>query len=857
MAVVINVVGKTNLADLAKASAEMDKLRRDAEKMAQGVGGSIQKFGQKVSDVGQGMANVGDKMSKTVTLPVIAAGGAFLKMSTDLNKGMANVQALGVAEERVRELKTGVQDLAVVVGKSTDDLSEGLYNVVSAFGDSSDSMKILETNARAATAGLASTTDAINLTSAVTKGYGDVSAAAVTKASDLALKTVELGQTTFPELAASIGKVTPLASALNVSQEELFGTMATFTGVTGGAAEVSTQLRGVMQGLMQPTADMSALMESLGVESGAAMVEQFGLQESLNLIVKAAEDAGQPLGKYLSSIEGQTIALAATGGQADAYTDKIKAMSGAAGTTDAAFKAQTEGINAAGFQMEQAKQQAIVLGQRLGDTLAPMLIDVFDAAKPLVAKVEEAVAWFTSLDETQQRNIVKWVAMVAAMGPVLSITGRILKPIGSMIRGVGKVTSVTIKAARAMPALTRAVRVYGWTAGKAIGGAARAAASGTATAVRALASWVAAGARWVASQVAQAAKATASMVRTAAQFVAQYVRMAAASLAQAARMAASWIIAMGPVAWVIAGVVALVALIIANWDKVVRATRAAWEWVGDKVKAVWQWIKDTTRAAVDGVVAFFGNLKDRAVALVTGLVRWLIDHHPMVMLWRLAQEWVPKVVSWFVDLKDRALSVVANLRDRVVGFFTGIKDRAVKIVTTMKENLVGNFNRIVEFVTGLPAKIRTAASGMWDGLKDAFRGAINWIIDKWNRLEFRIPGFDPPGPGPKFSGFTLGLPDIPRLQMGAIVPATPGGRHVVTSEAGADEAVIPLPHGWRNGRSGPLAGGISVAKGAVSVTVVLQGDPGDHSALARTVRKAVNDALADVVDGVAYGAGAA
>ena len=39
-------------------------------------------------------------------------------------------------------------------------------------------------------------------------GYGDTSAAAVAKASDLALLTVRLGQTTFPELAASIGRVT-------------------------------------------------------------------------------------------------------------------------------------------------------------------------------------------------------------------------------------------------------------------------------------------------------------------------------------------------------------------------------------------------------------------------------------------------------------------------------------------------------------------------------------------------------------------------------------------------------------------------------------------------------------------------
>jgi len=59
-------------------------------------------------------------------------------------------------------------------------------------------MKVLEINSKAAAGGVATTRDAIDLTSAVTKAYGDTSAAAVQGVSDLALETVRLGQTTFP-----------------------------------------------------------------------------------------------------------------------------------------------------------------------------------------------------------------------------------------------------------------------------------------------------------------------------------------------------------------------------------------------------------------------------------------------------------------------------------------------------------------------------------------------------------------------------------------------------------------------------------------------------------------------------------
>lgn len=840
MAVQINVLGQYNGRELERALKDLQKLKAQAEKAGTGIGGALQRAGTKISSFGQATANAGDTMTKGVTLPVLAAGGAFLKMSTDMNAGMANVASLGVATDRVEELKGGVQDLAVEVGKSTGDLSDGLYQVVSAFGDSSDSMKILETNARAATAGLASTTDAINLTSAVTKGYGDTSAEAVQKASDLALKAVQLGQTTFPELAASVGKVIPLTSALSVSQEELFGVMATFTGVTGGAAEVSTQLRGVMQGLMQPTGDMAALLEDLGVESGKALVEQEGLQGAMKIITDAAAKTGKPLGKYLSSIEAQTLAMAAAGGQADALTEKTAAMGEAAGATDAAFKAQTEGINAAGFELEQAKQEAVVLGQRLGDTLAPMLIDVFQAAKPLVAKVQEAVEWFTNLDDAQQRQIVKWVAIAAAMGPVLSITGRLLKPVGMLVKvtgkaasGVGALGKAFGKNASEAPKWAQRVASASKSVGRGVAGAARATVSGTTTAVRALGQWIAAGARWAAQQVAAAGRALASMAATSAKFVAHYARMAGAALANAARMAASWIIAMGPVGWVIAAVVALVALIIANWDKVKRWTKAAWEWVSDKIAAVWRWITGTISGAADKVVGFVRSLKDRAIALVVAMV--------------------VGYVQWVHNLRDRAIGAVLALRDKVVGFFTSLKDRALDLARRFYDGVKDRFDRIVSFVTGLPSRIATAASGMWDGIVAAFRGAINTIIRGWNRIEFRIPGFKVGPIG--YAGFTLGLPDIPQLAAGAIVKATRGGTMATIGEGRHDEAVIPLPSDWRRGDG---IGGRSVTVQIGREAVVIHAAPGTDT---RELRRMVDDGLdrlaTRIVREVHAGAGAA
>jgi len=86
---------------------------------------------------------------------------------------------------------------------------------------------------------------------------------------------------------------------------------------------------------------------------------------------------------------------------------------------------------------------------------------------------------------------------------------------------------------------------------------------------------------------------------------------------------------------------------------------------------------------------------------------------------------------------------------------------------------------------------------MWDGFKNAFRSALNWVIGKWNNLHFTMPSF--------LGGGTVGMPPVNYLAKGGIVPATPGGRLAVLGEGGHDEAVIPLP---RRGSAMPAGGGV-------------------------------------------------
>ncbi len=368
----------------------------------------------------------GKVLTAAITLPLVGLGTAATKMSTDLNAAMANVGALGLAPERVRELKTGVQALGVEVGKTTGDIAGGLFQVVSAFGDTADTMEVLRINAKAATAGLATTTDAINLTSAVTKGYGDTSAKAVQKVADLAFVTNKLGQTTFPELASSIGRVIPLAAELQVTQEEVFAVMATGTGVTGNAAEVTTQLRGALQALSSPSADMIKLLKKTGFESGKAVIEQKGLQGAIEFVTREATKSKLPLQRYIGSIEGQTLALALTGSQTDVYKEKLKAMQDASGAAEGAFATQTDTINKLGFAYKKMVVRVQVLAQNIGDVLTPAVLELTKLVDPLLTSVEKLSLRFSRLDPKIQATTLAVIALVSAVGPALFISAKLL-----------------------------------------------------------------------------------------------------------------------------------------------------------------------------------------------------------------------------------------------------------------------------------------------------------------------------------------------------------------------------------------------------------------------------------------------
>ncbi len=131
-----------------------------------------------------------------------------------------------------------------------------------------------------------------------------------------------------------------------------------------------------------------------------------------------------------------------------------------------------------------------------------------------------------------------------------------------------------------------------------------------------------------------------------------------------------------------------------------------------------------------------------------------------------------------------------------------ISDKAGEV----KDWIVEKFTALVDFVTGLPAKITDAASGLWDGIKDSFKGAINWLIERWNNFslgfDFTIPVID------RHISFTIDTPDLPLLSRGGIAGVDNAGR-IIGPGSGTSDSILAI------GSSGLPTALVSAGEGVV------------------------------------------
>jgi TP901 family phage tail tape measure protein len=199
---------------------------------------------------------------RAVYQAVQSAVGVF----TDFETQMANVRTLtNLTDQEFGALTQSVMDLSKRVPQSGSELSKGLYQLLSAGVDARNGMGALEAASRAAQAGLSSVHDAADVGTSVMNAYG-ASVDKLPRIYDTMFRTVAIGKTTFPELAASMGLVINQAATFKVSFEEVTAAIATMTNAGVRTPQAVTSIARAIEELKTPKSEEARLaMQQLGV----------------------------------------------------------------------------------------------------------------------------------------------------------------------------------------------------------------------------------------------------------------------------------------------------------------------------------------------------------------------------------------------------------------------------------------------------------------------------------------------------------------------------------------------------------------------------------------------------------------
>lgn len=269
----------------------------------------------------------------------------------------------------------------------------------------------------------------------------------------------------------------------------------------------------------------------------------------------------------------------------------------------------------------------------------------------------------------------------------------------------------------------------------------------------------------------------------------------AAALAVATAGMISFAISTIAATWPILAIIAAIGLLVAG---VIYAYNN-FDWFKTAVDTAWQVIQKVIDFAWNNVIKPIWN------AIAFYIENILIPYYKM--LW--------EVVKFVFEAVGAYISFVwGNIISPVFNFIKG-----------GIETLIGVFGTIKDGVSA-------AFSGVFNLIVDPIRAAINWIIDKWNGLEFTTPKFE--AFGVTVGGFTIGTPDLPRFAKGGMFNTSlDGGQGLAVLH---DNEMILNPQ-----QQAALFGGRGLG-GGDTVNVVINTVAGDPVAIERIVVDAIGRA---------------
>jgi TP901 family phage tail tape measure protein len=435
---------------LVKAEHSLTAFRKTAEATALSINSKLSPADIDTSAIDKASSRLsGIGTTAMIAGGVVAAGlGVGVAAATRFNTAMAEVSTLvDTSTTDMDAMTSQVRSLSKEFGVMPVDTAKALYTTISAgFGDAQDATVLLEGAMKLARGGVADLGGSIDGLTSIMNSYG-IKAEGVGQVSDYMFVAMKAGKTTIAELSASMGKVTPLASAAGIGLDELLAATSALTLGGLGTSEAVTALRGTLNAVIKPSGEAVQVAKDLGIQFDTAAIQSMGLANWLAMVKEKTGGDQAVMAKLFGSVEALSGVLALTGNQAGAFTSILQQMGASTGATEEAFQKVNSSASAA---FDRAKANASVLMETIGNALLPVIsgladsfawladrISAFSEAHPFLSKLVVVLgAVSAAVALIGGAALVMGGKVMAAMSMVNVSTGGVLLAVGALVTGI-------------------------------------------------------------------------------------------------------------------------------------------------------------------------------------------------------------------------------------------------------------------------------------------------------------------------------------------------------------------------------------------------------------------------------------
>lgn len=394
-------------------------------------GKSIEEFGNKITNISKKLDTLGNTITTTLTLPVLAIGTAAVTTGNDFEAQMSRVQAIaGATKNELEELTNQAIQLGSETSFSASEVAEGMENLASAGFTTEEIMEAMPGLLDLAASSGAELATASEIAASAIRGFG-LEAGEAGHVADVFAEAAARTNAQTEDMGYAMKYIAPVANTMGLKIEEVAAAIGIMSDAGIKGEQAGTTLRGALVRLTKPTDKMLDVMEDLGISFYDNEGKMKSLTEMISMLQEATKGLTDEEQQYALTTLFGTESLSGMVALINRGSDDLKDMTKNFENADGAAEEMADTMldNTAGA-LESLSGSLESAGIAIQRALAP---EIKDLAKLIQGLVDD----FTNLSQEEQQNIIKTVALVAAIGPAIKILSKLSSGVGTVVKGVG------------------------------------------------------------------------------------------------------------------------------------------------------------------------------------------------------------------------------------------------------------------------------------------------------------------------------------------------------------------------------------------------------------------------------------